>query len=319
MHTQHERIASHRPRALVAMEQPTAAVTKPKAGNKTTHSPQQEASSPETTGGTKPIIAALPPAPAPKPKPLAAPAAPQPTGAMAAAAAAATSTISSLFSWTRWAPYLNLPVTTSFAAEAKKAAFSVDNMAGSVEAGVLRELVKASDGMAFLTIAKGGIVVTGQFGSGLVVLKDPKTGKWSAPAAIATVGGGVGPQGGWDVTDVVLFFKTDSAAEAWKGSYQLAAGVSAGAALGPFGRQGNFQYHLRLGSKQLALAYALSWSKGFFLGAALDVKLLKALEGRNEEVYGPAASLDDILGGKVAPPAEAKPLLAALDRFVGGH
>lgn len=266
----------------------------------TTSSPVKSAK-PDTT------IAALPPAPA----------ASKPPTAAAAAAAPAAAAPPSLLSWSRWAPYFNLPLTTSFAAEAQKAAYSLDNMAASLEADVLKELVKASDGLAFLTVAKGGMVVTGQFGSGLVVLKDAKTGKWSAPAAVATAGGGVGPQGGWDVTDVVLFFKSESASEAFKGSYQLAAGVSGGVALGPFGRQGNWQYHLRVGSKKLALAYALSWSKGFFLGAAVDVKVIKALEGRNRSVYGDAgASLEAILGGKVAAPVDAKPLMAALDRFV---
>lgn len=235
---------------------------------------------------------------------------------MPPSAGAGAASSPSLLSWGRWAPYLNLPLTTSFATEAQKAAYSVENMAGSMEAGFLKELVKASDGLAFLTVAKGGVLVTGQLGSGLVVLKNPKTGGWSAPAAVVTAGGGVGPQGGWDVTDVVLFFKSETASEAFKGSYQLAAGVSGGAALGPFGRQGNWQYHLRLGSKKLALAYAWSWSKGFFLGAALDVKVLKALEGRNTSVYGPDASLERILGGSVASPADAAPLYTALDRFI---
>ena len=169
-------------------------------------------------------------------------------------------------------------------------------------------------------MAKAGIVLTGQAGSGLVLLKDAKSGKWSAPAAVATAGGGVGPQGGWDVTDVVLFFKTETATEAFKGAYQLAAGVSGGVALGPFGRQGNAHVHLRLGSKKLAVAYALSWSKGFFLGAALDAKVVTALEARNASVYGPAhASLEEVLGGTVAPPAEAKPLYVALDKFLGAQ
>jgi SH3 domain-containing YSC84-like protein 1 len=161
-------------------------------------------------------------------------------------------------------------------------------------------------------------VMTGAFGSGLVVLKDAKTGKWSAPAAVAAVGGGVGPQAGWDVTDVVLFFKSESgaAADAWKGNYQLAAGVSGGVAFGPFGRHASWEYHLRLGSKQLALAFALSYKKGFYLGSSVDVQLVKSLNGRNQAAYGPTASLEDILSGKVAAPADAKPLLAALERFV---
>lgn len=89
---------------------------------------------------TKPIIGALPPAPA-----LAMPA---PATTAAAAAAAAPS----LLSWSRWAPYFNLPVTGSFAAEAQKAAYMVDNMGASVEKNVLRELLKQADGVAFLTV-----------------------------------------------------------------------------------------------------------------------------------------------------------------------
>jgi len=54
-----------------------------------------------------------------------------------------------------------------------------------------------------------------------------------------------GLQGGGDLTDYVLFFKTPEAQEAMKGDYQLALGVSGGVAAGPFGRSFAGQYHFR--------------------------------------------------------------------------
>lgn len=84
--------------------------------------------------------------------------APTTTTAPTTAAGAAPS----LLSWSRWAPYFNLPVTGSFASEAQKAAYIVDNMGASVEKNVLRELLKQADGAAFLTVrACGGVCVDG--------------------------------------------------------------------------------------------------------------------------------------------------------------
>jgi len=56
----------------------------------------------------------------------------------------------------------------------------------------------------------------------------------------------IGLQGGGDITDYVLFFKTPDAQEAMKGGCQLAVGVSGGIAAGPVGRSGVWQYHWRL-------------------------------------------------------------------------
>lgn len=62
----------------------------------------------------------------------------------------------------------------------------------------------------------------------------------------------MGLQAGGEVTDYVLFFKTEEAQEAMKGATQLVVGGSGGVAVGPLGRSGAWQYHWSLGKTRMA-------------------------------------------------------------------
>ncbi|EKU21444.1 type ii alternative rna polymerase sigma sigma-70 family protein [Nannochloropsis gaditana CCMP526] len=59
-------------------------------------------------------------------------------------------------------------------------------------------------------------------------------------------------EAGGEVTDYVLFFKTEEAQEAMKGATQLVVGGSGGVAVGPLGRSGAWQYHWSLGKTRMA-------------------------------------------------------------------
>ncbi|TFJ82777.1 hypothetical protein NSK_005970 [Nannochloropsis salina CCMP1776] len=220
-----------------------------------------------------------------------------------------------------WKAYLNSPITFSFESEIKKAVRSCHNMQASPEAPVLRSLLKQCDGLLFLTVARAGFFLTGQAGSGLVLLKDSE-GNWSAPACVGAVGGGVGLQAGGEVTDYVLFFKTEEAQEAMKGATQLVVGGSGGVAVGPLGRSGAWQYHWSLGKTRMACLYAFSLSKGWYAGGALMLQLLRGLRERNRGVYAregeEEVAVADILGGKREPPVEARELYACLQTMTGG-
>ncbi|CAN0329700.1 unnamed protein product, partial [Hapterophycus canaliculatus] len=70
-----------------------------------------------------------------------------------------------------------------------------------------QELLSHAKGLAFLTVIKGGFIVAGRVGTGLVVAKTEE-GVWSAPSAIATLGVGWGALMGAEVTDFVLVLNT---------------------------------------------------------------------------------------------------------------
>lgn len=54
-------------------------------------------------------------------------------------------------------------------------------------------LLKGAKGLAILTVAKAGVLLTYKLGTGLVVARR-LDGTWSAPSAIASVGMGWGAQ-----------------------------------------------------------------------------------------------------------------------------
>ncbi len=59
-------------------------------------------------------------------------------------------------SW--WKQYVNPPVSFSFEGEVKKATYSCKNLQDSlIDGAMLKELVKTCDGVAFLTVARGGV------------------------------------------------------------------------------------------------------------------------------------------------------------------
>jgi lipid-binding SYLF domain-containing protein len=55
------------------------------------------------------------------------------------------------------------------------------------EEKIPKELVDIASGIVLLTIVKAGFVVTGRYGTGLVVTKLNNFGDWSAPSAVSTI------------------------------------------------------------------------------------------------------------------------------------
>jgi lipid-binding SYLF domain-containing protein len=70
-------------------------------------------------------------------------------------------------------------------------------------------------------------------------------------------------------------------------------------------------------------AEILSWSRarGVFAGVSLQGATLRNDDEGNHEVYGKDVNSQEILTSNLAPPAEAKPLITALNRYskVEGH
>jgi lipid-binding SYLF domain-containing protein len=58
-----------------------------------------------------------------------------------------------------------------------------------------------------------------------------------------------------------------------------------------------------------------SRSRGAFAGVALEGGTLRADDSENKDLYGRDIERQEILGGKVKPPAEAAELLAILNKY----
>ena len=87
---------------------------------------------------------------------------------------------------------------------------------------------KAAGIAVFPSLLKGGFVVGGQRGHGVLSVRNKKDGTWSAPAFLTITGGSIGAQIGGQSFGEVVFFETESAMADFKGGkFALAAQASA--------------------------------------------------------------------------------------------
>ncbi|OMJ08919.1 SH3 domain-containing YSC84-like protein 1 [Smittium culicis] len=170
------------------------------------------------------------------------------------------------------------------------------------------DILDKCKGIAILTVMKGGIIMTGSAGSGLVVAKLP-SGKWSAPSAIGTAGIGFGSQIGAEITDFVMILNTDSAVEAFSHGGNLTLGASIGIAAGPVG------WSAEAGGAVVDTApvFSYSKSKGLFAGISLEGSVIIERKGTNERFYGVKVSAAELLSGKIDPPPKAQRLYDAIE------
>ena len=183
------------------------------------------------------------------------------------------------------------------------------------------DLLRMARGILFVTVIKAGWVVSGRFGTGLLVQRldsaasstweDSLSAEWSAPTAIGTMGIGWGLLAGADVTHYMVIFTSDSAVrDLVQQSTTLQVGAELSAAMGPLGRSANS--HLQPGDWTLHTAYAYAHSQGFFVGVSLEGSVWQVRHDVNAKFYG-QRKLDPIhLLHQPGPPA-AQPLYDRLD------
>lgn len=217
--------------------------------------------------------------------------------------------------------------TTTPYAECKDTCSTVSPSLGDLDGvRIPARLLEEAKGIATLTVFKGGFGVGVEFGTGLVVarLRDDEGGgatatRWSAPSAIGTVGVSWGALAGAQISDHVFLLMTDGAVDLMStndGSFQLGADV--GVAVGPLGRALEADIGLTIkggaGKPALAPIYTYSLSKGLYVGASLDGKVIGTRHAVNERFYGQKIEARALLDGSVPTPPAARPLYDALKR-----
>ena len=172
------------------------------------------------------------------------------------------------------------------------------------EKGIPRDILRHAQGFAILSILKGGFVVSGKIGEGVVVARTADG--WSGPSFIRTGGAGFGAQIGGEETQLVLVLNTPEAVKAFSrgGNVQLGADVSVAA--GPVGRTAEGDVMPK------AAVYAYSRSKGLFAGVSLEGTVLVTNKDANERYYGRPVTASAILRHRVAPPTGASVLRGTL-------
>lgn len=156
-------------------------------------------------------------------------------------------------------------------------------------------------------LTKGGLIVGGEHGSGVVSCRT--TSGWSAPAFITMTGGSVGLQAGAEHQDIVLLMNSQGEQELKNGHWDLGAEA---VAAGPSGGAGATE---STGWKAPVLSY--SNAKGAFAGADVGGSKIGADKDMIHNLYGENASFQNILEGQVSPPASAQQFISALPQAGG--
>jgi lipid-binding SYLF domain-containing protein len=191
---------------------------------------------------------------------------------------------------------------------------------------VLEEIMAASDkavpatimenaaGIAvFPSLLRGGIVIGGQRGRGVLSVRDRKNGGWSSPAFLTITGGSVGAQIGGQAIDLVLVINNQRGLEQLVKN-QFKVGADAAVAAGPVGRDASASTDIQMRAQILSYSRA----RGLFAGVTINGSTIRQDRDANERFYGTAYRTGQIvfdgLGGAPEPVAEWKTILTKYAR-----
>jgi lipid-binding SYLF domain-containing protein len=167
------------------------------------------------------------------------------------------------------------------------------------ESAIPRSVLARAEAVAvFPSVKKGGFVVGGQWGRGIMSVRGAQ-GSWSAPAFLTLTGGSFGLQIGGQEIDLVLVVMDRQGLERLVRN-QFKIGVDASAAAGPVGRDAQASTDIQMRAKILSYSRA----RGLFAGVTINGGTIKQDRDANERFYRRAYRTKEIvferLGG--APP-----------------
>ncbi len=190
----------------------------------------------------------------------------------------------------------------------------LDEIMAAADKAVPRTIMERAEGIAvFPSLIKGGLVVGGQRGRGILSARDKKTGEWSSPAFLTITGGSIGAQFGAQAIDLVLVINDQRGLEQLVKN-QFRIGADAAVAAGPVGRDASASTDLQLRAQILSYSRA----RGLFAGVTLNGSTIRQDRDANERYYGTAYRTGQIvfdgLAGSPDPVADWKTTLAKYAR-----
>ena len=133
---------------------------------------------------------------------------------------------------------------------------------------------------------RGAFVFGGAGGSGLLLVRDEKTGNWGDPVFYTIGSASFGLQVGGDVSEIVLLVRTPKGLEEfYRSDFKL--GANAGMAIGPVGEGSSVH-----GLAADIIAYARK--QGVFAGIAINGAFVAVADEANEAYYGRPVRPTDI-------------------------
>ncbi|MCX5650197.1 MAG: lipid-binding SYLF domain-containing protein [Planctomycetota bacterium] len=159
-------------------------------------------------------------------------------------------------------------------------------------------------GIAVLREGTGAFIIGGSGGEGVFVKRSGMT--WSAPVAINAAGATIGLQAGVQARDLVIVMNTDEEVSKFlsDGVYGVA---EASAVAGPA------KTDPKNAGGPVPATYYYMRSEGVFGGLLVGGVTFMTADKVNRELYGPDVTTNDIVEGKVKPPAGTTILWQALN------
>lgn len=196
----------------------------------------------------------------------------------------------------------------------QEAAKTFDQIMNAPDKGIPQDLLERAKCLVIVPgLKKAGFIVGGQYGRGYMVCRTNNARGFTGPSAIKMEGGSIGAQIGAGETDVVLVVMNEEGARKLMQS-EFTIGGEADAMAGPVGRSSSAQTDALMHAQMLSY----SRSRGLFAGIALKGTTLRTDGDENDKIYGRHVPHEEILTGKVAPPAMANGLYKSLNRYFRG-
>jgi SH3 domain-containing YSC84-like protein 1 len=173
----------------------------------------------------------------------------------------------------------------------------------------LKELNKEARALFIIPqFMRGAFIFGGAGGSGVLIARDERTGKWGDPVFYNIGSASFGAQIGADVSEIVLIVRTRKGLEEfYTNDFKL--GANAGMATGPVGAGMSAQ-----GLAADIISYARQ--KGAFAGMALNGAFVSISNDSNQAYYGkPVRPTDIIVKGEIGNPKSLQ-LRAAADTLM---
>jgi lipid-binding SYLF domain-containing protein len=206
---------------------------------------------------------------------------------------------------------LMAPATASEAVKQQalvdKARITVDSFVADPEMAWLRVHLKDVKGVLIVPeLIKGGFIVGGSGGSGVLLARDAETGEWTGPAFYSMGAASLGLLIGGQKSELVLLVMTRRALESlYSSSVKLGGDFSV--AVGPVGA-GVAAQSVRADMVSLARA------KGAYGGISVDGAVVKVSDAGNSAYYGKSVRPVDILVTRTVSNPQSSDLRAALSR-----
>ncbi len=191
-----------------------------------------------------------------------------------------------------------------------QARITFDKLITHPDFGELPDFMRRSKAvLIFPSLIKGGVVVGGESGTGVLVVRGAGSG-WSDPAFYSIYAGSLGLQIGGQISESVFAVMNDRALDALIDN-QFKFGGDISVAAGPSGKRTGSAATTNFGSD----VYSFALTEGLFGGVSFEGAGVLKRDSWNTAYYGPGATPHAILIERTVANPNARVLLSALEPY----